>query len=156
MGRFDKPLHIVTGGRNAQGAMRIRLPSRKMRRPRSSSCASDPAGLNRFRGQSRIRLAEKYSVKLSFPGDKEGAASKNAKPDEVTIRGGRKRVAAAKSQLLEAAAYETESRQSLTFTVPSKAVASIVGKPERRQRHSGRGGCADRYRAKRRGEQGLD
>jgi len=79
-------------------------------------------------GKYAIRLEEKYGVKLSFPRDKDGAASKDAKPDEVTIRGGRKGVAAAKSELLEAAAYETESRQSLTFTVPTKAVASIVGK----------------------------
>lgn len=74
-------------------------------------------------GKYAIRLEEKYGVKLSFPRDKEAS-----KPDEVTIRGGRKGVASAKAELLEAAAFETESRQSLTFTVPSKAVASIVGK----------------------------
>ena len=82
-------------------------------------------------GKYAIRLEEKYGVKLSFPRDnKDGSkdAKDGAKPDEVTIRGGRKGVASAKSELLEAAAFETESRQSLTFTVPTKAVASIVGK----------------------------
>lgn len=74
-------------------------------------------------GKYAIRLEEKYGVKLSFPRDKEGS-----KPDEVSIRGGRKGVASAKAELLEAAAFETESRQTLTFTVPTKAVASIVGK----------------------------
>ncbi|ORY33442.1 putative SCP160 protein [Naematelia encephala] len=78
-------------------------------------------------GKYAIRLEEKYGVKLSFPRDnKDGSAS--SKPDEVTIRGGKKGVASAKAELLEAAAFETESRQSLTFTVPTKAVAQIVGK----------------------------
>ena len=40
----------------------------------------------------------------------------------------KKGVASAKAELLEAAAFETESRQSLTFTVPTKSVAQIVGK----------------------------
>ena len=74
-------------------------------------------------GKYAIRLEDKYGVKLSFPREKEGT-----KPDEVTIRGGRKGVAAAKAELLEAAAFEAESRQSLTFTVPYTAVASIVGR----------------------------
>ncbi|ORX40578.1 hypothetical protein BD324DRAFT_9230 [Kockovaella imperatae] len=78
-------------------------------------------------GKYAIRLEEKYGVKLSFPRDnKDGTAP--TKPDEVTIRGGRKGVAAAKAELLEAAAFESESRQSLEFTVPSKSVAQIVGK----------------------------
>ena len=78
-------------------------------------------------GKYAIRLEEKYGVKLSFPRDnKDGAAA--AKPDEVTIRGGKKGVAQVKAELLEAAAFETESRQELKFTVPSKSVAQIVGK----------------------------
>ncbi|WWD19650.1 hypothetical protein CI109_104112 [Kwoniella shandongensis] len=80
-------------------------------------------------GKYAIRLEEKYGVKISFPRDskdKEGAA--NVNPDQVTVRGGKKGVAAVKAELLEAAAFETESRQTATFTVPSKAVAQIVGK----------------------------
>lgn len=83
-------------------------------------------------GKYAIRLEEKYGVKLSFPRDNKDKDSKDAKDaaksDEVTIRGGKKGVAAAKAELLEAAAYEAESRQTATFTVPSKAVAMIVGK----------------------------
>ena len=71
-------------------------------------------------GKYAIRLEEKYGVKLSFPRDKES--------DEVSIRGGRKGVASAKAELLEAAAFEAESRQSATFTVPTRAVSQIVGK----------------------------
>lgn len=74
-------------------------------------------------GKYAIRLEEKYGVKLSFPRD-----GKDQKPDEVTIRGGKKGVAAAKAELVEAAAFEAESRQSATFTIPQKAVAFIVGK----------------------------
>ncbi|RXK40531.1 hypothetical protein M231_02183 [Tremella mesenterica] len=74
-------------------------------------------------GKYAVRLEEKYGVKLSFPRDKD-----SPKPDEVTIRGGRKGVAAVKAELLEAAAFEAESRQTLTFTIPSKAVAQVVGK----------------------------
>ncbi|KAL1412774.1 hypothetical protein Q8F55_000522 [Vanrija albida] len=82
-------------------------------------------------GKYAIRLEEKYGVKLSFPRDnkdKDSKDAKDAKSDEVTIRGGKKGVAAAKAELLEAAAFEAESRQTATFTVPSKAVAMIVGK----------------------------
>jgi hypothetical protein len=78
-------------------------------------------------GKYAIRLEEKYGVKLSFPRDnKDGSAT--TKPDEVTIRGGKKGVAQAKAELLEAAAFENESRQELKFTVPSKSIAQIVGK----------------------------
>ena len=78
-------------------------------------------------GKYAIRLEEKYGVKLSFPRDNKDGSS-TAKPDEVTIRGGKKGVAQAKAELLEAAAFENESRQELKFTVPSKSVAQIVGK----------------------------
>jgi polyribonucleotide nucleotidyltransferase len=74
-------------------------------------------------GKYAMRLEEKYGVKLSFPRD-----GKDQKPDEVTIRGGKKGVASAKAELLEAAAFEAESRQSASFTIPQKAVAFIVGK----------------------------
>ncbi|WVN90844.1 uncharacterized protein L203_106087 [Cryptococcus depauperatus CBS 7841] len=76
-------------------------------------------------GKYAIRLEEKYGVKLSFPRD---AKETGGNPDQVSIRGGRKGVAAAKAELLEAAAFETESRQEAKFKVPSKAVAQIVGK----------------------------
>lgn len=74
-------------------------------------------------GKYAIRLEEKYGVKLSFPRD-----GKDQEPDEVTIRGGKKGVAAVKAELLEAAAFEAESRQSASFTIPQKSVAFIVGR----------------------------
>ena len=46
----------------------------------------------------------------------------------MAIRGGKKGVAAAKAELIEAAAFENESRQTATFTVPTKSVAQIVGR----------------------------
>jgi rRNA processing protein Krr1/Pno1 len=79
-------------------------------------------------GKYAIRLEEKYGVKLSFPRDNKDGPASSGNSDEVTIRGGKKGVASAKAELLEAAAFETESRQSLTFTVPTKSVAQIVGK----------------------------
>lgn len=78
-------------------------------------------------GKYAIRLEEKYGVKLSFPREsKDGTAPSN--PDEVIIRGGKKGVASVKAELLEAAAFETESRQSLVFTIPTRAVSQVVGK----------------------------
>ncbi|WWD03663.1 hypothetical protein V865_001718 [Kwoniella europaea PYCC6329] len=75
-------------------------------------------------GKYAIRLEEKYGVKLSFPRD----SKENQKPDEVIIRGGKKGVAAAKAELLEAAEYESESRQEIQFKIPTKAIAQLVGK----------------------------
>lgn len=74
-------------------------------------------------GKYAIRLEEKYGVYLSFP--REG---KDQKPDEVIIRGGKKGVASAKSELLEAAAFEAETRQEAKFTIPTKTIAQLVGK----------------------------
>jgi hypothetical protein len=51
-------------------------------------------------GKYAIRLEEKYGVKLSFPRDNKDGTSAS-KPDEVTIRGGKKGVASAKAELLE-------------------------------------------------------
>jgi predicted PilT family ATPase len=77
-------------------------------------------------GKYAIRLEEKYGVKLSFPRD--GKDTPNQKPDEVVIRGGKKGVAAVKAELLEAAQFESENRQEISFTVPAKSIANIVGK----------------------------
>jgi predicted PilT family ATPase len=81
-------------------------------------------------GKYAIRLEDKYGVKITFPRDtKDGAEQKaNQKPDEVVIRGGKKGVAGAKAELLEAAEFEKETNQTITFTVPTTAVARILGK----------------------------
>lgn len=84
------------------------------------------AGLIGSSGKYAIRLEEKYGVKITFPkNDREGS---DQKPDEVLIRGGKKGVASAKAELMEAADYEKETGQSLTFTIPSRAVARVLGK----------------------------
>jgi predicted PilT family ATPase len=81
-------------------------------------------------GKYAIRLEEKYGVKITFPRDaKDGVEQKSTqKPDEVILRGGKKGVAGAKAELLEAAEFEKENNQSSTFTVPTAAVARILGK----------------------------
>jgi polyribonucleotide nucleotidyltransferase len=78
-------------------------------------------------GKYAIRLEEKYAVKITFPRDGDDAKS-NLKPDEVQVRGGKKGVAGAKAELLEAAEFEKESNQSSSFTVPTSAIARILGK----------------------------
>lgn len=78
-------------------------------------------------GKYAIRLEEKYGVKITFPRDKEGSSS-DQKSDEVLIRGGKKGVASAKAELLEAVEYEKETGQSLTFTIPSRSVAKVLGR----------------------------
>ena len=84
------------------------------------------SGLIGSSGKYAIRLEEKYGVKITFPkADREGS---DQKPDEVLIRGGKKGVAAAKQELVEAADYEKETGQTITFTIPSRAVARVLGK----------------------------
>ena len=52
-----------------------------------------------------IRLEEKYSVKITFPRETnesgEGKTRESLKADEVLIKGGKKGVASAKSELLD-------------------------------------------------------
>lgn len=56
-------------------------------------------------GKYVIRLEEKYAVKITFPRESqengEGKTRESLKTDEVLIKGGRKGVASAKSELLE-------------------------------------------------------
>ncbi|KAG8963700.1 hypothetical protein FRC03_002672 [Tulasnella sp. 419] len=86
-------------------------------------------------GKYAKRLEEKYVVKITFPkGDQEhGEYSsnknrENLKADEVLIKGGKKGVALAKSELLEVVEYEKSHNHTMTFTIPSRAVARVVGK----------------------------
>ncbi|KAJ3555402.1 hypothetical protein NM688_g2599 [Phlebia brevispora] len=86
-------------------------------------------------GKYVIRLEDKYDVKITFP---RGASSSengegknrehNLKPDEVFVKGGRKGVAGAKSELLEALEFEKESNNVVKFTVPTRSVARILGR----------------------------
>jgi hypothetical protein len=55
-------------------------------------------------GRYAIRLEETYGVKITFPRQGESAEGRTReplKPDEVLVKGGRKGVASAKSELLD-------------------------------------------------------
>ena len=83
-------------------------------------------------GKYVIRLEEKYGVKITFPRENaengEGKTRENLKADEVLIKGGKKGVAGAKSELLEALEFEKESNNVVKFTVPAKSVPRILGR----------------------------
>jgi len=79
------------------------------------------------------RLEDKYSVKITFPRDTDEhmEASKtrdNLKIDEVLVKGGKKGVAGAKAEIMDAVEFEKESNNTLKFMVPTRAVARILGK----------------------------
>lgn len=90
------------------------------------------SGLIGHGGKYVIRLEEKYNIKITFPRSvAEGSESRtreNLKPDEVFLKGGKKGVAGAKSELLDAAEFEKESNNVVQFTVPSRAIPRILGK----------------------------
>jgi polyribonucleotide nucleotidyltransferase len=77
-------------------------------------------------------LEETYNVKITFPRSSaengEGKTREQLKTDEVLVKGGKKGVAAAKSELLEALEFEKESNKVLKFDVPTRSVARILGK----------------------------
>jgi len=83
-------------------------------------------------GKYVIRLEEKYGVKITFPRESpengEGKTRESLKADEVLVKGGKKGVAQAKSELMDAVEFEKESNNSLKFTVPTRAVARILGR----------------------------
>ncbi|EPQ57388.1 hypothetical protein GLOTRDRAFT_58711 [Gloeophyllum trabeum ATCC 11539] len=89
------------------------------------------SGLIGSGGKYVLRLEEKYGVKITFPrdtGDADGKTRENLKADEVLVKGGRKGVAQAKSELLEAVEFEKENNNIVKFTVPTRAVARILGR----------------------------
>ncbi|TFK44402.1 hypothetical protein BDQ12DRAFT_641030 [Crucibulum laeve] len=82
-------------------------------------------------GKYAIRLEEKYGVKITFPRQSDGGEGKtreNLKSDEVLVKGGKKGVAGAKSELLDAVEFEKETNNIIKFTVPSRSVARILGR----------------------------
>ncbi|KAF8160830.1 SCP160 protein [Crassisporium funariophilum] len=83
-------------------------------------------------GKYATRLEDKYSVKITFPRQNsesgESKTREQLKPDEVLVKGGKKGVAGAKSELLEATEFEKESNNVVKFTVPTRSVARILGR----------------------------
>ncbi|KAG2146037.1 uncharacterized protein EDB93DRAFT_1287176 [Suillus bovinus] len=83
-------------------------------------------------GRYAIRLEENYGVRITFPRSSgengEGKTREQLKPDEVLIKGGRRGVAGAKSELLDALEFEKENNKVLTFDVPTRSVSRILGK----------------------------
>ncbi|KZS98452.1 hypothetical protein SISNIDRAFT_481189 [Sistotremastrum niveocremeum HHB9708] len=83
-------------------------------------------------GKYVIRLEDKYAVKITFPRESnengEGKTREHLKPDEVLLKGGKKGVASAKAEILEVVEFEKESNNIIKFSVPSRAVARILGK----------------------------
>ncbi|KAH9061342.1 SCP160 protein [Lactarius vividus] len=90
------------------------------------------SGLIGHGGKYVIRLEDKYNVKITFPRSapesSEGRTRENLKPDEVFVKGGKRGVAGAKSELLDAAEFEKESNNVVQFTIPTRAIPRILGK----------------------------
>lgn len=85
------------------------------------------------KGKYAIRLEEKYDVRITFPrhGSSDSYETKTREPlkaDEVLVKGGRKGVAGAKAELLDALEFEKENNNTITFTVPSRCIARILGR----------------------------
>lgn len=76
-------------------------------------------------GKYVSRLQDKYDVRINFP---HQGGSTMLKPDEVSIRGGRKGVAEARAELLELLEYEKETSNSKTITVPDRAMPRVLGR----------------------------
>ncbi|KIY44457.1 hypothetical protein FISHEDRAFT_51652 [Fistulina hepatica ATCC 64428] len=82
-------------------------------------------------GKYAVRLEEKYDVKITFPRhatEGDGRTREVLKSDEVLIKGGKKGVANAKSELMDAVEFEKENNNIIKFTVPGRTVARILGR----------------------------
>ncbi|KAL4402923.1 RNA binding protein [Malassezia pachydermatis] len=76
-------------------------------------------------GKYVSRLQDKYDVRINFP---HAGGDDSLKPDEVSIRGGKKGVAEAKAELLELLAYEQERSNSESMSVSARAIPRILGR----------------------------
>ncbi|KAI0812490.1 hypothetical protein BC629DRAFT_1579875 [Irpex lacteus] len=81
-------------------------------------------------GKYVVRLEEKYDVKITFPRGEHSEVKprETLKPDEVHIRGPKRGVANAKAELLEAYEFEKSSNIESKFTIPTRAVARVLGR----------------------------
>lgn len=76
-------------------------------------------------------MEDKYGVKINFPrqsGEHGDSRREPLKQDEVLVKGGKKGVAQAKSELLDALEFEKETNHVLQFTVPSRAISRVLGR----------------------------
>ncbi|KAI0223460.1 hypothetical protein L0F63_004328 [Massospora cicadina] len=88
------------------------------------------------KGRYVHRLEEKYGVVIKFPrisrSDDEGSDEDRPAAlvgrDEIYLRGGRKGVADAKAEILEAVEYERENSFKLTFRVERRFLPHILGR----------------------------
>ncbi|KAI6135670.1 hypothetical protein EV401DRAFT_2084938 [Pisolithus croceorrhizus] len=81
-------------------------------------------------GKYVVRLEDNYGVKINFPrqSSDNGEGKRELKADEVVIKGGKKGVALAKNELLEALDFEKETNNTLKFLVPGRAISRILGR----------------------------
>lgn len=83
-------------------------------------------------GKYVIRLEEKYNVKITFPRglseNAEGRSREHLKPDQVLVKGGKRGVAGAKSEMLEAAEFEKETNNVVQFSIPARAIPRVLGR----------------------------
>ncbi|TIB32483.1 hypothetical protein E3P84_02529 [Wallemia ichthyophaga] len=75
-------------------------------------------------GKYATRLEDKHGVKITFP----KSSNEEEPSDIVTVKGGKKGVAQAKAELLEALEFEKENNNTLNISIPSSSIARIVGK----------------------------
>lgn len=75
------------------------------------------------------RLQDNHGVRIEFPRQGEAAEGRRPqKPDEVIVRGGKKGVAAAKTEILELLEYEKENNNVIEVSVGTSSLARILGK----------------------------
>ncbi|KAG6897662.1 hypothetical protein C0993_007376 [Termitomyces sp. T159_Od127] len=60
--------------------------------------------------------------------ERQGKTRESIKAGEVLIKGGKKGVAGAKSEVLEVFEFEKESNNIIEFTVPARSVARVLGR----------------------------
>lgn len=91
-----------------------------------------PASLDRGsligkQGTYLKRLEEKYEVRINFP-KSSSSDTPSAPAAEITIRGPSAGAKAAKGELVSLIEYEKEHGNTLSFSVPSKALGRILGR----------------------------
>lgn len=123
-----RPVKIVLTGRKecvAEAKARLASQAQRLADEQTATLAVPSELFGSIIGQGGkyvTRLQEKYDVRINFPQDRKAAKG------EVSIRGTKKGVEAAKAEILELIAYEQENGHVETFDVPSKAVPRILGK----------------------------